>query len=90
MILHLLGLQQRKLKAEGEALVMVVDFEPPTWFRSHHLTYAESLALLDTLLGFGHTVPALKELSSPGGSENQPVANCLSLLLWLSLWGNSH
>ena len=57
---------------------------------SHHLTYAESLALLDTLLGFGYTVPALKELSSPGGSENQPVANCLSLLLWLSLWGNSH
>lgn len=62
----------------------VMDFEPPTWFRLHHLTYAESLFLLDTLLGFGHTVPALKELSthseelsSPGGSKNQPMASCL-------------
>lgn len=96
MVPHLLGLQQRMLKAEGAAMVTVVDFEPPTWFRLCQLTYAESLSLLDILFGSGHTDPALRVLSteseSSAAQEAQkisPSVTACTLSFWLP-WRNGH
>lgn len=64
MILHLWGLQEEKMKAEGASVVAVVDLEPLAWFKLCPLTYAESLSLPDMLLGSGHTVAALRGLTT--------------------------
>lgn len=76
MVLHLLGLQQEKSKAEGAAVVAVVDFEPPAQFRLCQLTCAASLPVRDLFWALGtwsrpsqSSPPRVGKLSSMGAQS---------------------
>ncbi|EPY83296.1 Zinc finger and BTB domain containing protein 34-like protein [Camelus ferus] len=61
------------MKAEGASVVAVVDLEPLAWFKLCPLTYAESLSLPDMLLGSGHTVAALRGLTTEADNSSRAL-----------------
>lgn len=97
MVLHLLGLQQGKLKAESAAMVAVLDFEPPTWLSLWADRCWEPLSARHTAGPWAHSPCPQRaqhwECESSAAWEAQKISSLLiacTLLFQLSLWGNSH